>query len=184
MTRRLSSDERRLWDLLRRSIRPLRSLAVKAEDDSAAAVGGLLAAGKEHRHFAPPLPPKPAVPSEPPLVALDSRARRRLTRGLAEVDARLDLHGMRQERAFAALFAFLRNAQAHGARVVLVITGKGKEGEEGRGVLRHAVPAWMARPEFRELVVGFEEASRRHGGAGALYVRLRRRRSDRGVAGS
>ena len=82
---------------------------------------------------------------------------------------------MRQERAFAVLVSFLRHAQARGARIVLVITGKGREGEEGRGVLRQAVPGWLARPDLRDLVVGFEEAGRRHGGAGALYVRLRRR---------
>jgi DNA-nicking Smr family endonuclease len=87
---------------------------------------------------------------------------------------------MRQERAFAALFSFLRHAQQRGQKIVLVITGRGREGDEGRGVLRATVPAWLARPDFRDLVAGVEEAGRRHGGAGALYVRLRRRgRRDR-----
>jgi DNA-nicking Smr family endonuclease len=98
------------------------------------------------------------------------------------VDGRIDLHGMRQDRAFSALLGFLRQSQARGFRTVLVITGKGKESLDfpagkGRGVLRQSVPAWLARPDLRDLVLGFEEAGRRHGGAGALYVRLRRRRA-------
>ncbi len=117
-------------------------------------------------------------------MGLEERARRRLGRGLTDVDARLDLHGMRQERAFVALIAFLRRSQARHQKLVLVITGKGREGEDGRGILRHSVPAWLARPEFRDLIIGFEEAGRRHGGPGALYVRLRRRRGPNdGVLG-
>jgi DNA-nicking Smr family endonuclease len=115
-------------------------------------------------------------------VPLEERDRRRLARGLAEVDARIDLHGMRQERAFSALLSFLYRCQARNQKTVLVITGKGREGHDGRGVLRQSVPAWLARPEFRDLVVGIEEAGRRHGGAGALYVRLRRRRGPHRAA--
>jgi DNA-nicking Smr family endonuclease len=114
------------------------------------------------------------------LVALPDRTRRRLARGLVDVDARIDLHGMRQERAFAALLAFLQRSRARRHGLVLVITGKGRSGDDERGVLWRLVPAWLARPDFRELIVGFEEASRRHGGDGALYVRLRRRREGRG----
>ena len=84
---------------------------------------------------------------------------------------------MRQERAFSALSAFLRSQQASGARIVLVVTGKGREGSEGRGVLRESVPHWLAGGKLRPFVVGFEEAHRRHGGGGALYVRIRRRRA-------
>ncbi len=179
MTRRLSRDERQLWDLLRRSVQPLRGLPVEVKmEEQAAPVGSVAAPGKK-QHSVAPIRPQPGAHVEPPLVPLDARERRRLTRGITQVDALIDLHGLRQERAFSALFSFLRKAQAHGARVVLVITGKGRESEEGRGVLRHAVPAWMARPEFRDVVAGFEEAARRHGGAGALYVRLRRRRGAR-----
>ena len=81
---------------------------------------------------------------------------------------------MRQERAHASLLGFLRRAQLRGDRVLLVITGKGREAGEGRGVLRQTVPLWFAAPEFRTLVAGYEPAGRRHGGEGALYVRLRR----------
>jgi DNA-nicking Smr family endonuclease len=117
----------------------------------------------------------------PPLTRLEERARRRLSRGISGVDASIDLHGMVQERAFNTLLGFLRRSQAQGARLVLVITGKGRQAEDGRGILRQAVPGWLARPDFRDVVLGFEEAGVRHGGSGALYVRLRRRRATQGT---
>lgn len=178
MIRRLSSEERALWETLRRSVRPLRAEPAARKPDAPALQG------PEERSQAKENPGTAAAPSsrarsEPPLVALEQRALRRLSRGLTDVEARIDLHGMRQERAFNALVAFLRRSQAKNLKLVLVITGKGREGEEGRGVLRQSVPAWLARPEFRDLVGGFEEAGRRHGGAGALYVRVRRRDQSR-----
>ncbi len=69
---------------------------------------------------------------------------------------------------------FLGGAQASGAKLALVITGKGKNGDGDRGILRRLVPIWLASPELRPVVVGFDEAGRAHGGAGALLVRLRR----------
>src|SRR5262249_32216880 len=119
--------------------------------------------------------PRPA----PPLAPLGRRERSRLSRGRSEIDARIDLHGMTQLRAHRALLSFLQRAHADGATFVLVITGKGKVGsssEEERGVLRRQVPHWLSLPEFRALVVGFEEAHIGHGGEGALYVRIRRAR--------
>ena len=75
---------------------------------------------------------------------------------------------------------FLRRAQSHGARFVLVITGKGGAARDDlseRGVLKRQVPQWLKLPEFRSYVIGFEDAHSGHGGAGALYVRIRRRKS-------
>lgn len=177
MTRRLTGEERELWEKLRRSVRPLRPVAA-ADKPPPQSDDEFSATARRAQSSSAPTPARPA----PPLAALEERTRRRLSRGLLELDARIDLHGMRQERAFAALISFLRHAQARGDRLVLVITGKGRAGEEGRGVLREAVPSWLARREFRALVVGFEEAGRRHGGAGALYVRLRRRSEARRIA--
>ena len=126
--------------------------------------------------------PKPRVsvqaakPAAPPLAPLGRRERSKLSRGRMEIDARLDLHGMTQTRAHRALFGFLQRAHHQGLTFVLVITGKGKIGvaESERGVLRRQVPQWLSLPEFRSLVVGFEEAHIGHGGEGALYVRIRR----------
>ena len=120
-------------------------------------------------------PPKPQAP---PLAPLGRRERSQLSRGKKEIDARIDLHGMTQTRAHRALFGFLQRAHGEGLTFVLVITGKGKVGgpESERGVLRRQVPQWLSLPEFRSLVVGFEEAHIGHGGEGALYVRVRRAR--------
>jgi DNA-nicking Smr family endonuclease len=89
---------------------------------------------------------------------------------------------MHQEEAHFALLSFLHRAQGSGHALVLVITGKGGAAVsnglfEERGVLRRMVPHWLRLPDLRHLVIGFEEASPQHGGSGALYVRLRRRRS-------
>jgi DNA-nicking Smr family endonuclease len=129
------------------------------------------------------LPPKatPAARGE----ALDRETARKLERGRLPVEARLDLHGMRQRDAHAELRRFLKSAQAKGYRHVLVITGKGAEpdprrsfyeGDE-RGVLRQAVPHWLAAPDLVHVVISYSEAPRRLGGEGALYVRLRRPKS-------
>lgn len=169
----LSYDERVLWTMVTQSIAPMHEAPPEPE----------IAEG------APPVspPPKrivrkhdraeptaPAKPSLPPLEPLGRRMRHRVARGRAEIDARMDLHGLTQPEAHAALSRFLHAASARGARLVLVITGKGGGGE--RGVLRRQVPQWLALPEFRDFVIGFEDAHIAHGGAGALYVRLRRRR--------
>jgi len=117
------------------------------------------------------------VPTAPPLAPLGRRERSQLSRGKKQIDARLDLHGMTQTRAHHALSGFLHRAHHDGLTFVLVITGKGKMGAESeRGVLRRQVPHWLSLPEFRSLVVGFEEAHIGHGGGGALYVRIRRAR--------
>jgi DNA-nicking Smr family endonuclease len=115
----------------------------------------------------------------PPLVSLDRRERSRLSRGRSEIDARIDLHGMTQLRAHRALLDFLQRAHSDGLTFVLVITGKGTigAGNSERGVLRRQVPQWLSLPEFRALVVGFEQAHLGHGGEGALYVRIRRTRA-------
>lgn len=123
---------------------------------------------------------RPAAPPLAPLAPLETRFRRRLIRGVAEIDARVDLHGMRQDEAQRRLVSFLMGAQARGHRLVLVITGKGGPGGAAhdpyaeRGVLRRAVPMWLSSPAARSLVVGFETAGPTHGGSGALYVRIRK----------
>jgi len=114
--------------------------------------------------------------------ALDRGTARKLERGHLAVEARLDLHGMRQREAHVALRRFLKSAQGKGLRHVLVITGKGAEPgerrsfyeEDARGVLRQAVPHWLAAPDLAHVVVSFSPAPRRLGGEGALYVRLRK----------
>lgn len=119
-------------------------------------------------------------PAPPPLAPLERRLRTQLRRGQQSVEAVIDLHGMRQDEAHLALRSFLRREQGRGTKLVLIVTGKGAAGDslfgEERGVLRRMVPHWLRLPDLRPLVVGFEEAEQRHGGSGALYIRLRRQR--------
>jgi DNA-nicking Smr family endonuclease len=127
----------------------------------------------------PPATPAPSRIAPPPLAPLGRRLKQKIGRGSEPIDARIDLHGMTQASAHGALAHFLRRAQHDGARLVLVITGKGKAGADPhaeRGVLKRQVPLWLESPELRALVVGFEAANIGHGGAGALYVRMRRAR--------
>jgi DNA-nicking Smr family endonuclease len=179
--RALSEEERALWETIAKQVKPLRKKP-RAPKASIAPVeevpaGAKAAGSSKHPAAAPPAkvrrPDKP-----PPLAPLGRRERSQLSRGRKEIDARLDLHGMTQTRAHRALLSFLQRASSHGLTFVLVITGKGRTvgAESERGVLRRQVPEWLSLPEFRALVVGFEEAHIGHGGEGALYVRVRRGR--------
>ena len=175
--RSLSDEERQLWDSVARQVKPLRKSPRLGRPHEAAAAVPAAAPAIPLR---PPSPVKispPPKPQAPPLALIGRRERAQLSRGKKEIDARIDLHGMTQTRAHRALFGFLQRAHHEGFSFVLVITGKGKIGAESeRGVLRRQVPQWLALPEFRTLVVGFEEAHIGHGGEGALYVRVRRAR--------
>jgi DNA-nicking Smr family endonuclease len=119
----------------------------------------------------------------PALAPLERRLRQKLAHGHAAPEAAIDLHGMCCQEAFSALRRFLAKAQADGARLVLVVTGKGERpGSGSMGILRNNVPHWLRSAEYHSIVSGFEEAARPHGGAGALYVKLRRR--DRAIRGT
>jgi DNA-nicking Smr family endonuclease len=96
---------------------------------------------------------------------------RRIGRRAEPISGRLDLHGLDQASARDALIHFILKAHSAGGRAVLVVTGKGMRGE---GVLRRRVPEWLAAPPLRSVVAGISEAGRKDGGAGAIYVALRR----------
>jgi DNA-nicking Smr family endonuclease len=202
MTRKrsLSDEERTLWDTVTRAIKPLRKRKPKIEEPPAAAAPK--ADAKAALKVQPKTPPKfvkpawaQAKPSDakpaaaaraapplapPPLAPLGKRMRSKLGRGTESIDDRIDLHGMTQADAHAALSHFLRRAQHDGARVVLVITGKGarpgSDPHAERGVLKRQVPHWLESAEMRPFIVGYESAGIGHGGTGALYVRVRRSR--------
>jgi len=182
----LNEEELELWHSVAKQTRPLRKKirATKAH----AAPEPEAVPKKVASSVKPEQPPHPAhlvkltraeiKPSPPPLAPLGRRERSQLSRGRKDIDARLDLHGMTQIRAHRALLSFLQRANYEGMTFVLIITGKGRTvgSESERGVLRRQVPEWLGLPEFRSLVVGFEEAHIGHGGEGALYVRVRRAR--------
>jgi DNA-nicking Smr family endonuclease len=172
--RQLSAEEEALWDGFVRSITPLRRSHKIAAGEKTRPPA---AAAKTPRPQRPASPPPPA----PPLAPLERRLKQRVASGRAPIEARIDLHGLTQNEAYAALLRFLEQAQADGRRIALVVTGKGggsgpRDRAGARGVLRRQVPLWLELPAFRALVVGFDNAHAGHGGDGALYVRLRRRR--------
>ena len=175
--RALSEQERALWESVAKQIKPLRKKARPPKISSPAAIEESSIATRPASKSLPAAPPvKLPGPSKlPPLVPLGRRERSRLSRGLKDIEARLDLHGMTQSRAHRALQSFLQRASSDGLTFVLVVTGKGIARGE-RGVLHQQVPEWLSLPEFRTLVAGFEQAHIGHGGEGALYVRVRRAR--------
>ncbi len=177
--RSLSEEERALWESVAKQVKPLRkgarALKPPVAPEPAEANVAPKPAASPKPEAAPRIIPTPR-PEPPPLAPIGRRERSQLSRGRKEIDARLDLHGMTQTRAHGRLLTFLQRAHNDGLTFVLIITGKGKMGgaEAERGVLRRQVPLWLGLPEFRALVVGFEEAHIGHGGEGALYVRVRR----------
>jgi DNA-nicking Smr family endonuclease len=172
--RRLSDNERALWRGFARGVRPLRRGAGVeldiAPDQPAHRMPQPLQSIRKERAVAK---------GSPALAQFDRRLRQRVARGQEQIDVRIDLHGMTQKQAHAALLHFLNNAQARDAKIALVVTGKGAGGQTAataeRGILRRQVPLWLSLPEFRRFIVSFEQAHGSHGGEGALYLRLRRR---------
>jgi DNA-nicking Smr family endonuclease len=180
--RNVHADELALWRAAMKSARPL-GKRIGAEADA------------EPEERAPAAPRSRSAPPKPQAVTIKAPAMRAITsievkllrairRGTVPIEARLDLHGLTQVSAHERVERFLIHAQARGHRVVLVVTGKGtREAEQAvtgerseRGVLRKLLPRWLALAPMRESIVGLSPAAPRHGGEGALYIQLRRRR--------
>lgn len=207
--RPLRPEEREIWTKVARHVTPLPGKSVPARPTSAGqtptahsrstpdpgstagATGAVSApvgagAGRAHHKKAvtgsTPKRLAPAKPKRPP-PPVDRSTEKRVRRGQVEIDGRLDLHGLTQAEAEAALKAFVQRGAARGARCLLVITGKGwgedAAGEylpwwrEAPGVIKRRCPEWLASPELAPLVSGTARAHQRHGGDGALYVFLR-----------
>lgn len=171
--RPLTKTEIELWMRVTADVRPFRRqpepIEAKPALETVAAPEGAAESPRKAQALE-----RPAAPRSAPAVSdLDQKTRLKLRRGRIEVDARLDLHGMRQHEAQRALCDFLYRCQRGGGKVAIVITGKGSTGE---GVLRRLAPLWLQAPHLRDVVSGFGEAARQHGGEGALYVRIRRLR--------
>jgi DNA-nicking Smr family endonuclease len=184
--RKLGKEERVLWGKVAKTTRPISG---RVED--------LLSFEDSEITEPVDVPPAKIIPPFPQLIIeavaptslaepskakihypLEKPVKRKLTRGRLPLEGRIDLHGMFQSEAHAVLLDFLVRAHERGLRHVLVITGKGRSmGSEG--ALKRAVPLWFSKPEYRHLISSYEDASANHGGDGALYVRLSRRRGDK-----
>jgi len=179
MKRDLDVEDLRLWAVVSSTVRPLKppspprppaAPAAAMPDARAKPAKPKAVAGRPH-----PVAARPSLPAkgkEGP-ADVDTNLHRRLARGREALAARIDLHGLTQDAARAALTGFVRRSVDDGWRAVLVITGKGGSAD---GVLRRRLPEWLAAQLIREHVAGVSEAHRRHGGEGALYVALKRKR--------
>ena len=171
-SKNLSEEDRVLWSLVARTATPLEGRAPPILPE---AVEAPSQPAPEAPSAAPYIPAaKPKTPSVSHV--LDRPTLDKLAKGRMPIEARVDLHGMTQDEAYSLLYSFLHRAHAGGLRYVMVITGKGSS-SGGDGVLRRSVPVWLSTPAFRPLVSSHDHAARHHGGAGALYVRLRRVRT-------
>ena len=175
----LTSEDRRLWEEVRRSVRPLAATPVhrpadlEMEDPAWPGPEEIVTERAPPRRQPLPVSRTPPPPETLRVRSLDDKTARKLKKGRLTIDARVDLHGMGELQAYHALRRFLDDARRQDWRIVLVITGKG---ERSGGILRNAVPRWFAEPPLSGLVSAFRRAHLSHGGEGALYVRLRRPR--------
>lgn len=186
--RHLSKEESALWDEVRRTTRPIKPAKAKVvgtptkspdhlpkEPIQPFNITGSKRPASVETHTAPTL--QEMLGTTP---KMDTRKHRNLKRGKLRPDAKIDLHGMTQAQAHPALVGFIQRSFADGKRLVLVITGKGKDRDDGgpipvrHGVLRHQVPHWLTAANLRPMVIQVMQAHPRHGGSGAYYVYLRR----------
>lgn len=192
--RRVTPDELELWRKVAKTTdriapdrqikpSPLREAKPAKTPDARPAVPKFQA-GQSAKAKSPSNDILPGLPdrlAQQPL-KMDKKTHGRLKKGKVQPEGRIDLHGMTLDQAQPALIGFILSAHAQQKRLVLVITGKGKHTDDGgpipvrHGVLRHAVPQWLAMAPLGPLVLQVSEAHAKHGGGGAYYVYLRRHR--------
>lgn len=184
--RTLTEEDRFLWNLIGETVTPLRSRSDARQLDRSVQGAEAGAIKTEPPRRPTTRRPHPGLdnshaPERPAgnygHAGLGDKTARKLRKGILAIDSRIDLHGMTQERAHMRLRRFLEIAHHRGDRIVLVITGKGRN---GGGVLRRAVPHWLGEGPLRAITAAWRQAHASHGGDGALYVRLRRRAGERG----
>lgn len=166
-----TEDSDSLWSYVTRDVRPLKK--DRATASGPAAKNTPAVRGKKPADPAPPATKTLTIPATPGSREVDRRTDQKLRRGQYPVDMTIDLHGDTQDAAHKRLNTAIRKLSAAGGRCLLVITGKGKGGE---GVLRQRVPEWLQDEALGPLVLRWHNAQPEDGGAGALYVLLRRKR--------
>jgi DNA-nicking Smr family endonuclease len=189
--RNLSPDEAKLWRKVARTTKAYKALP--ADETASIPLPLPMALAKPK---APELPhvalkranaarvlPKPVVASakpKPPAPVADAGGHKKVRRGKLDIDARIDLHGMRQIEAQTALAGIIGRTRADGGRCILVVTGKGRPVDPGEdfitpqpGVIRRRLPEWLGGSGIREHVAGYAQANAKDGGSGAFYVLLK-----------
>ncbi|MES2905772.1 MAG: Smr/MutS family protein [Pseudomonadota bacterium] len=175
----LDADDAALWEDVKKSVKRLRPgetrLLVKAKAKTPPKPK-LPLIKPEKIETKPPLIKKPAIAVEP-AEQFDRMTLRKIKTGRVKVDDSIDLHGLRQDTAHRALESFIFNARERGYKLVLVVTGKGNRFNKGEGVLKTQVPRWLKEGDLSRAVIGFSKAAQSHGGDGAFYVRLKKKRA-------
>jgi len=185
--RHLSSDERALWDSVARQAVPMRpAQSVSAiQTEKPQSIEAERVQLSRFRVGEKTASASTALNSHTPQKAsihMDAGAFSKLRRGKLSPERRIDLHGLTLAQAHPVLIRFVMDAHSDGKRLVLVITGKGDRKdpkgpfEVQRGVLRRQVPMWLQAPPLSGVVLQVTSSHQKHGGDGALYVYLRRRR--------
>jgi DNA-nicking Smr family endonuclease len=178
-TRKPSADEQALFRKAMQGTKPIARKKRAVQSPPPAKPEGVTAKPSAARpRPVPAVAPPPAPKGAPPLAAgriadLDKRTGERFKRGEMAIDAKIDLHGLTQAEAHDRLQGFLAKAAGGGKRCVLIVTGKGAG---GWGVLRDSVPRRLNEPALRRHLLAYAQAQPRHGGAGALYALLKRKR--------
>lgn len=175
----LDREDALLWQAITEGMEKLPGREVQVpEADSPKPSGRRPATPRTETASVPKAPPQPlpAPLAVGDFAGVDRRTADRLRRGKLPIDADLDLHGCYQDEAQRLLTEFVLAQAERGARCLLVVTGKGSRSESGRGVLREGVPRWLSAPPLRPLVLAITHAIQPHGGTGAYYILLKRKR--------
>jgi DNA-nicking Smr family endonuclease len=171
--RGLSEQEHQLWEQVARSVKPFSRKSLSDHKQAAAPEQKNIVAFEKPAAKPVTASIRPVKALLKPQHGLDQALLKTIKTGKKAIDARLDLHGLTQDRAYDILHHFLQRSFIKGARLALVITGKGTS-KQGQGILRRMVPLWLQMPAFSPYIIRYEEAQPRHGGAGALYLHMRK----------
>lgn len=191
MPRRLGPDETALWKKVAATVKPL----AKAKAPLAPVAPPTVKPPKltQRSIAAPAVAPRVPAKLPPPRrthshATLDGHWDRRLRKGLVRPDMSIDLHGHTLASAQALLDEAIGRALLRGARVLLVVAGRLRPGADRlpqmhgdprpRGAIRASLPDWLAFSPYADQIVALRPAHISHGGAGAVYVILRRTRED------
>jgi DNA-nicking Smr family endonuclease len=175
--RQLTPEEKRLWKLITRQTKPLSVPVADDETEEEENKDTEIKSGKVKLRPAPiktqaaPVKTKAAtIKKQGDYSGIDKNTAESFRKGKEPIDAKLDLHGMTQEKAHNALIAFIEKQVKLESRRLLVITGKGS------GILRSALPRWLTAPNLNKSILAFDVAKAKHGGDGAFYILLKRKR--------
>ncbi len=179
------TEDEALWRSAMQDVRPIKKEEPSSSEEPEAPAGP----ADREADVPPATPTQPPDESKapPPAAGIDRRTEEKLRQGRFRIEGTLDLHGHSKIQAHDELARFIEAGYEAGRRCLLVITGKGggvrQDAEHffepETGVLKRQVPQWLNEPPLAAKVIAFTPAQPKHGGDGALYVYLRRKKKGR-----